>query len=71
MVKILGLETENQEIEEEIRETAKKLLAEKQVDVIIGYTTGTLPLTSSPIMIRNEEDVDKLIWNNLCYVNLA
>ncbi|MFX1489377.1 MAG: 4Fe-4S ferredoxin, partial [Promethearchaeota archaeon] len=47
------------------------LLSEKQVDVIIGYSEGTVPLSSTPIIIRKEEDADKLIWNNLCYINLA
>jgi ferredoxin len=71
MVRIMGIETENQETENNMRDLARNLLSEKQVDVIIGYTTGTVPLSSSPIMITKEEDVDKLTWNNLCYVNLA
>ncbi|MFX1477779.1 MAG: 4Fe-4S ferredoxin, partial [Promethearchaeota archaeon] len=67
----MGIEAENKEIENSIRENAKKLLSEKQVDVIIGYSEGTVPLSSTPIIIRKEEDVDKLVWNNLCYINLA
>ena len=67
----MGIETENREIENSMRETARTLLKEKTLDVIIGYTNGTVPLSSAPIMITKEEDVDKLIWNNLCYVNLA
>jgi len=65
------IETDNKEITNSIRENAKKLLSENQVDVIIGYSQGTVPLSSTPIIIRKEEDVDKLIWNNLCYINLA
>ena len=71
MVRIMGIETKNQEIETSMRDIARNLLREKKVDVIIGYTKGTVPLSSSPIMIRNEKDIDKLVWNNLCYVNLA
>ncbi len=67
----MTIETENKEIENSIKENAKKLLSEKEVDVIIGYSEGSIPLTSAPIFIRKEEDVDKLIWNNLCYINLA
>ena len=67
----MGIETKNQEIETSMRDIARNLLREKKVDVIIGYTKGTVPLSSSPIMIRNEKDIDKLVWNNLCYVNLA
>jgi len=71
MVKIMGLETENKDIETNLRETVRALLKEKKVDVIIGYKKGTLPLLSQPIIIDSEEYIDKLIWNNLCYVNLA
>ena len=71
MVNFMGLETENKEIETNLREVARGLLKDKKVDVIIGYKKGTLPLLSQPIIIDNEKDVDKLIWNNLCYVNLA
>ncbi len=67
----MTIETENKEIENSIRDIAKKLLSEKTVDVVIGYSEGTVPLSSTPIFIRKEEDVDKLIWNNLCYINLA
>jgi formate dehydrogenase subunit beta len=67
----MGIETENQEIEKSMREIARNLLKEKKVDVIIGYANGTVPLSSSPIMITKEEDINKLIWNNLCYINLA
>ncbi|HEC40631.1 hypothetical protein LCGC14_0558580 [marine sediment metagenome] len=67
----MGIEAENKEIENSIRELANKLLEENQVDVIVGYSEGTVPLSSTPIIIRKKEDVDKLIWNNLCYVNLA
>ncbi len=67
----MGLETENKDIEANLREIAIGLLKEKKVDVIIGYMEGTLPMLSQPIIIDSEEDVDKLIWNNLCYVNLA
>ena len=67
----MGIESENQEIENSMREIAGNLLRDKEVDVIIGYAKGTVPLSSSPIIIRKEEDVVKLIWNNLCYINLA
>ncbi|TES99464.1 MAG: hypothetical protein E3J90_04775, partial [Promethearchaeota archaeon] len=67
----MGLEIENKDIETNLREVARGLLKEKKVDVIIGYMKGTLPLLSQPIIIDSEEDADKLIWNNLCYVNLA
>ena len=68
---IVGLETENKDIENNLREIARSLLKEKKVDVIIGYEKGSLPLLTQPVIIDSEEDVDKLLWNNMCYVNLA
>ncbi len=65
------LNLDNQKIQEKMREVARNLLKEKKVDLIIGYSEGTVPLSSAPVFIRKEEEVDKLIWNNLCYVNLA
>ena len=67
----MGIEEENQKIEETMRDVAKKLLQDKEVDVILGYTKGTLPLRSSPITISNPDNIDQLVWNNLCYINLA
>jgi len=67
----MGIEEDNKEIISSIRENAKKLLSENQVDVVIGYSEGTVPLSSTPIIIRKAQDVDKLTWNNLCYMNLA
>ncbi|MFW9987895.1 MAG: 4Fe-4S binding protein [Candidatus Odinarchaeota archaeon] len=67
----MGIEEDNKEIISSIRENAKKLLSENQVDVVIGYSEGTVPLSSTPIIIRKAEDVEKLTWNNLCYMNLA
>ncbi|MHA1659303.1 MAG: 4Fe-4S ferredoxin [Promethearchaeota archaeon] len=67
----MRIESENQEIENSMREIAGNLFRDKKVDAIIGYAKGTAPLSSSPIIIRKEEDVVKLIWNNSCYINLA
>jgi len=58
-------------IEKKLREEAKKLLADKKVDVIIGYEQGTLPLTATPCFITSPEEADKLVWNAYCVHNLA
>ena len=68
---VMSVATDNQDNENIIKDIARDLLKEKKVDVIIGYKKGTLPLLSQPIIIDKEEDVDKLIWNNTCYTNLA
>lgn len=68
---MVEIQKENRRIEEKMRNVARDLLKEKKVDLIIGYSKGTLPLASAPVFIRNEQEVDKLVWNNSCYVNLA
>jgi len=58
-------------IEKKLREEARKLLIEKQVDAIVGYEKGTLPLTATPCFITNPDDAEKLVWNRFCTQNLA
>ena len=60
-----------EKVEKKLREEAKKLLAEKKVDVIVGYEAGTLPLTATPVFITTPEEADKLVWNAFCQHNLA
>ncbi|MFC1907092.1 4Fe-4S dicluster domain-containing protein [Chloroflexota bacterium] len=54
-----------------IRDTAKKLLDEKRVDLIIGFEEGTIPLRSTPCFVRKTEEAEKLVWNASCENNLA
>ncbi len=68
---MVKMKEENDKIESIMRENARELLKNKEVDVVIGYSKGTVPLNSAPIFVRKEENIDHLIWNNLCYVNLA
>ncbi len=58
-------------LENSIREVAKKLLSEKKVDLIIGYEQGTLPLLATPCFVDKLEDVQKLVWNVSCDANLS
>ena len=55
----------------EIREAARTLLRDKQVQVVIGFEEGSLPLRSRPCFIRKAEDVDRLVWNSFSEINLA
>ncbi|MFH1860576.1 MAG: 4Fe-4S dicluster domain-containing protein [bacterium] len=54
-----------------LQETARNLLAENKVDVIIGYAEGYDTLHARPVFINNDEDMDKLIINKYCTNNLA
>ena len=56
---------------EKIRATARRLFEECQVDLVIGFRSGTQPLMSEPCIIRNAGDVDQLVWNGNCGINLA
>lgn len=56
---------------EKIRATAKKLLAEGKVDVVIGYRAGTVPLRNAPYFARSAQEADDLIWDTNCRINLA
>ncbi len=58
-------------VENKLREEAKKLLLEKKADVIIGYEKGTLPLIAAPCFITDPKDVERLILDPLCVQNLA
>ena len=58
-------------MEDQLRDIAVKLFKDGSVDAIIGFEAGTLPLRSSPCLIRSAEHVDKLVWNGSCGSNLA
>ena len=55
----------------ELRDTARRLLSEGRVNVVVGYRQGTLPLTSRPCFVRDAKAVDQLVWNSICAGNLA
>jgi len=58
-------------IEKQVREYAKKLLADGTVDVVVGYEGGTLPFQTTPCFITDPDDAKRLVWNRFCSVNLA
>ena len=58
-------------IEKQVREQAKKLLADGTVDIVVGYEKGTLPFQTIPCFITNPDDAERLVWNRFCSVNLA
>jgi len=54
-----------------IREIAKRLLDEGQVDVVVGYQAVEMPLRTQPAFVRKAEEADRLVWNAHCETNLA
>jgi len=56
---------------EKIRQIAKQLLKEGKVDIIIGFRKGSVPMMNQPLIVTAPEDVDELIWDSNCALNLA
>ena len=55
----------------EIRAHCKELLEQDKVDVVLGYTPGSLDGTLIPYFARRPEDADHLAWGDRCWQNLA
>lgn len=59
------------ELENKIREEARRLLESGEVKLVIGYASGSAPFVTTPAFIEKPEDVDRLVWNPACANNLA
>lgn len=59
------------DLSSKIKEVARRLLREKEVELVLGFESGTMPLHSTPCFIRKEEETDRLIWDSFCDNNLA
>ena len=56
---------------DKIKEISKGLLKDEKVEMIIGFREGSDPLKSEPCMIKSPEDVDSLVWDGTCTINLV
>ncbi len=56
---------------DKIKQIAARLLTQGEVDMIIGFRKGTVPMMNQPCQIKHPEDVDHLIWDSNCSINLA
>jgi formate dehydrogenase subunit beta len=59
------------EYETKIREIAKRVLEDGKADVIIGYKKGSIPMVNEPVLIRDPNSVENLIWDSHCALNLC
>ncbi|MEN6520718.1 MAG: Coenzyme F420 hydrogenase/dehydrogenase, beta subunit C-terminal domain [Armatimonadota bacterium] len=59
------------EIEQKIREEAKRLLESGEVTLVIGWKAGSMPFKTTPAFVRSADEVDRLVWNPACTNNLA
>jgi formate dehydrogenase subunit beta len=67
----MTIQSRSEEITSAVKDAVKALFNEGKVDLVIGYTDGTLPLRAQPLFMRSAEDVDQFNWNNLGYINIA
>ena len=56
---------------EKIREVSARLLKECKVEVVIGFRQGTLPMMNEPYFAKTTQDVQNLVWDSNCGINLA
>ena len=56
---------------EKIRHISNKILTDGQVDMVIGFKKGTLPMMNEPCFIKHPDDVIHLVWDRNCGINLA
>jgi len=54
-----------------IRELAVDLLDRGVVEQVIGFSKGTIPMATSPIAIKSKDNIEKLVFNSTCGLNLA
>jgi ferredoxin len=58
-------------MEQRLRDEAKALLEEGKVDYIAGFAAGSLKFTTTPLITRDKNDVDRLVINPFIVNNLA
>ena len=56
---------------DKIRDISRRLLAESKVDLVIGFRKGTVVMMNEPCFVKRAEDVNQLVWDSNCGINLA
>jgi len=59
------------DIEQKLKNEAKALLEQGKVDYIIGFEPGSLKFTTTPLITKDKNDVDRLVINSFIVNNLA
>lgn len=54
-----------------LRDFCAGLLQEGEVDVVVGFERGSLPLRSTPVFARTPDDASRLIFDATCENNLS
>ena len=58
-------------MEQKLQSEAKALLEQGKVDYIIGFEPGSLKFTTTPLITKEKDDVDRLVINPFIVNNLA
>ena len=58
-------------MEQRLRTEAKTLLEQDKVDYIIGFEPGILKFTTTPLITKDKDDIDRLVINSFIANNLA
>ena len=58
-------------VTQQLRDECKKLIAQEDVKLVIGWEPGSYGFRVSPSFAESEEDIEKLIWSPFCINNLT
>ena len=56
---------------QDIRDTARDLLAKNEVRAVIGYRRGSSGMNAEPVIITDPAQADELVWDPTCFHNLS
>lgn len=59
------------EYTEKIKEIAKRIIKDCTVEMVIGFRKGSVPMMNEPCFAKTPDDVDQLVWDSNCGINLA
>ena len=52
-----------------IRELAADLLERGEVERVIGFAKGTIPMATSPIAVGSKQEIETLVFTSTCGLN--
>ena len=61
----------NSEIEQRLKDGARALLEQGKVEYIVGFEPGSLKFTTTPLITRDKDSVDRLVINPFIVNNLS
>jgi formate dehydrogenase subunit beta len=59
------------EYRDKIIEISERLLKSCDVEMVIGFRKGSLPMMNEPCFAKSSADVQQLVWDSNCGINLA